>query len=749
MPAETKKAAWVDTTVSDPDSDQPTWSVSVADVDNEAEDSLLGALVALTKYYGRPYSINALRSGLPLEDGRLTPGLFIRAAARAGLSARVSQRPLEKIPEMILPVVLLLQGKEACILTKRLKKDGDEYAELIFPEAGGGVDSLPLEELAERYVGFSIFVKPEFQFEHRVEKQETQWAGSWFWGTLKSFWPTYSQVLLAAVLINSFALASPLFVMNVYDRVVPNQAEETLWVLAIGVALVILFDFVLKSLRAYFVDNTGKRADVLLSSRIFEQVLNLKLHAGPPSSGAFANRLREFESLREFFSSAAVVALVDLPFIFLFLAIIYLIGGPVVLPPAMAVPVVLLTGIVLQWPLRKAIGKEIDQKSQKHGVILETIGALETVKALGAESRMQRDWENYVGRAARTSLGARLIASGGINFSQMAIQLVTVGVILIGVYRIIENEMTVGGLIACTIIAGRAMAPLGQVAGLLSRLNQAMAALKSLNEIMSLPVERGAGKRFLSRPDVQGDIEFKEVVFAYPRSDLPSIKNISFRIRSGEKVAVIGPVGSGKTTIARLIAGFYEPSEGSVLLDGTDLRQIDPSDARSNIGMVMQEVILFQGSVRDNISIGAPFADDAMILEAAKLAGVHDFVSQHPQGYDWTVGERGQALSGGQRQAIGLARALLSNPKILILDEPTSMMDMQAEKAFVKRIETTLGDKTLILITHRPTLLSLVDRIIILGNGSMVKDESRGMVMNLAEAATKAHAAQQAEGRMK
>jgi ATP-binding cassette subfamily C protein LapB len=246
---------------------------------------------------------------------------------------------------------------------------------------------------------------------------------------------------------------------------------------------------------------------------------------------------------------------------------------------------------------------------------------------------------------------------------------------------------------------------------------------------------------------VQGDIEFKDVVFAYPGADLPAINNISFRIRCGEKVAVIGPVGSGKTTVARLIAGFYEPSDGSVLLDGTDLRQIDPSDARSHIGMVMQEVILFQGSVRDNISIGAPFADDAMILEAAKLAGVHEFVSQHPQGYDLTVGERGQALSGGQRQAIGLARALLSNPKILIFDEPTSMMDMQAEKAFVKKMEKNLGDKTLILITHRPTLLSLVDRIIILGNGTMVKDESRGMVMNLAEAATKAQAAKQTEGR--
>ncbi|MES9845525.1 MAG: type I secretion system permease/ATPase [Candidatus Sedimenticola sp. PURPLELP] len=745
MTTEPKREESLESAIQDLDSTQHAWNVSASDVDNEASDSLLGALVMLTKYYGRPYTINALRAGLPLQDNLLNPTLFVRAASRAGLNARVTARKLAKIPDMVLPVVLLLKEREACVLIRRFDRDGEAHAEVVFPQSGGGVDTLSMDELEERYDGYAIFVKPEFAFKHRYEEKERQTAGSWFWGTLGRFWPTYSQVLLAAVLINSFALASPLFVMNVYDRVVPNQAEETLWVLAIGVSVVILFDFILKSLRAYFVDNAGKRADVLLSSRIFEQVLNLKLYACPPSSGAFANRLREFETLREFFGSAVVVALVDLPFIFLFLAIIYFIGGPVVLAPAIAVPTVLLTGIILQWPLRKAVDKEIDQKSQKHGVILETIGALETVKAMGAESRMQMEWERFVGKAAKTSLGARLISGTGINFSQMTMQLVTVGVVLLGVYQIINGELTIGGLIACTIIAGRTMAPLGQIAGLLSRFNQAMAALKSLNEIMALPVEREEGQRFLSRSEVKGDIEFKDVVFAYPGSEIPAVQQLNFNLKAGEKVAFIGPVGSGKTTISRLIAGFYEPAEGSVLIDNTDLRQIEPADVRSHIGMVMQEVILFQGSVRDNIAIGAPFADDTMILEASKLAGVHDFVSKHPQGYDWVVGERGGALSGGQRQAIGLARALLSNPEILVLDEPTSMMDMQAEQAFMERLRDVLGDKTLVLITHRPTLLALVDRIIILGNGTIVKDESRDKVMNMAQKATKERARQKVQ----
>lgn len=714
-----------------------SWSVSVKDVDNEAADPLLGALVLLTKHYGRPHSVNSLRSGLPLQDKRLTPALFVRAAARAGLSARVNRRELQEIPDMVLPAVLLLKGRDACVLLRRFEKDGVQMAEVAFPQSGGGADITPMKKIEHLYEGYAVFVKPDFGLKHRAESKDTKSAGDWFWDTMLKFWPTYSQVLLAAVLINLFALASPLFVMNVYDRVVPNHAEETLWVLALGVSIVIFFDFMLKTLRSYFVDNTGKRIDVLLSSKIFRQVLNIKMHARPDSSGAFANRLREFESLREFFSSAALVAMVDLPFVILFLIVIYAIGGVVVLAPALAVPVVLAVGIFLQWPMRRAISKEIEQKSQKHGVIMETIGALETVKSLGAESRMQRDWERFVGRAAKTSLGARLVAGTGINFSQTAMQLVTVGVILLGVYQIIEGEMTIGGLIACTIISGRSMAPLGQVAMLLSRYNQAMVALESLNEIMELPVEREAGKTFLSRPDVQGDVRFNNVSFNYPNVNVTAIDDVSFHVKPGEKMAFIGPIGSGKTTISRLIAGLYEPTEGSVLLDNTDLRQIDPSDVRSHIGVVMQEVLLFQGSVRDNIAMGAPFADDAMILEAAKLAGVHEFVSRHPQGYDWMVGERGQALSGGQRQAIGLARALITNPRILILDEPTSMMDMQAEKMFMHRLGTVLADKTMILITHRPTLLSLVNRVVILGNGKIVKDESKDDVLNMAKAATR------------
>ncbi len=707
------------------------WTVRPSDLSGEAHDPLLGCLVALTRYHGRPYSANALRHGLPLRDNRLTPELFVRAAARAGLTARIAARRLDGVPDMVLPAVLLLDDGDACVLVRREGKGADRRAVLMTAETGGGMAEMPLADLEARYAGYAIFAKPDFAFEHRVERMLRSEAGSWFWGTLRHFWPTYGQVVLAAILINSFALASPLFVMNVYDRVVPNQALETLWVLAIGICVVVAFDFILKTLRAYFVDNAGKRADVLLSSRIFEHVLNLKMQARPDSSGAFANRLREFESLREFFSSAALVALVDLPFVFLFVGVIWLIGGPVAVVPAVAVPAVIVVGLFLHIPMRRATARDSDEKAHKHGIILETIGALDTVKALGAESRMQEAWERFVGRAAKTSLGLRTASGAGIHLSQAVMQLVTVGVVILGVRQIIAGQLTVGGLIACTIIAGRAMAPLGQVAGLLARLNQSMEALKGLDQIMRLPTERAAGKRFLNRPEIKGYVEFQNVTFGYPGSEIASVRDVSVRIDAGERIGVIGPVGSGKTTLARLLCGLYEPVDGAVLLDATDVRQVDPADVRNAIGQVMQDVVLFQGSIRDNIAIGQPHADDAMILEAARLAGVHDFVSRHPMGYDWMVGERGQLLSGGQRQCIGLARALLRDPSILLLDEPTSMMDMKSEQRFMERLHGILPGKTLILITHRPTLLQLVDRVLVMGDGRLVRDGPRDDILGL------------------
>jgi ATP-binding cassette subfamily C protein LapB len=692
----------------------------------EEDDPLLDCLVLLTEFHGNPVSGAALKAGLPLVDGKLTPALFIRAAERAALSARLAKRTLKEISPLTLPCVLLLEDRRACILQAFKGRDG---VEVIMPEAGGGVSRATIDDLAKVYTGNAIFARPEYTFDSRTDALAAPRPRAWFWGTILRSWRIYVEVVLAALLVNLFALASPLFIMNVYDRVVPNNAIETMWVLAVGVATVFGFDFVLRTLRGYFVDVAGKKADVLISSRLFEQVLGMRMDAQPASSGALASQLREFETLRDFFTSATLVTLIDLPFVFLFIAIIWYVGGAVVYVPLIAVPIVIIVGLFMQLPLNYAVRKTFREASQKHAILVEAIGGIETIKSTRAEGRLQRDWERFVGLTSKSSMRARLLSAMAINFTLVSSQMVTVGIVIAGVYQIAQGEMTVGALVACTILAGRSMAPLAQVAGVLTRYHQSMASLSALDKIMRAPVDRPHGKAFLRRPKFSGDIEFKEVVFSYPGQELKALNEISFRIKAGERVGIIGRIGSGKSTIERLMLGIYEPGEGAVLLDRTDLRQIDPADLRRNIGCVPQDTYLFFGSVKDNIAIGAPHAADAAILRAARIAGVDEFVRQTPLGFDLQVGERGQALSGGQRQAIALARALIHDPTIMILDEPTSSMDNRSEEQFKAKLQRILADKTLILITHRASLLSLVDRLIVVDAGRVVADGSKDKVL--------------------
>jgi ATP-binding cassette subfamily C protein LapB len=714
---------------------ESAWELHPSELSTDAQDPLVGCLVALTKIFDNPRSAESMTQGLPLEDNKLTPALFLRAAERAGLSSRIVRRKLSKIPDVVLPVVLLLKDRSACVLIRHMP---GRQSEVILPETGLGAKTIPTDELLDIYNGYAIFVRPEFSFRRHDQTGGVKDTGSWFWGTLGMFSGTYGHVVIAAFMINTFTIATPLFIMNVYDRVVPNQAIETLWVLAIGVGTVIGFDFLLRTLRGYFVDNAGKRADVVLSSRIFAHVLNMQMAVRPTSAGAFANQLRDFEALRDFFTSATFTTLVDVPFLGLFLLVIWMVGGSVVIVPLVIIPFVIVAGLIVQFPLRRAIQKTTQETSQKHGVIVETIGALETVKSLGAEGKMQGEWERFVGSAARSGLRARAVSQFGIQIAASAQQLVIIGVVIMGVFRIGEGEMTIGALIACTILTGRTMAPLAVVAGLLSRLQQSMTALKNLNHIMSLPVERPLGKTFLSRTVGKGTIEFQDVTLSYPGSDIPALRNVSFRIEPGERVGILGPIGSGKTTVSKLLIGLYAPSEGAVLVDGTDLRQIDPADLRRAIGTIMQDVILFHGTVRENIAMGTPYADDEMIFRAASQAGVHEFISRHPHGYDLVVGERGQTLSGGQRQCIALARALLPDPPIVLLDEPTSMMDLASERQFANRLKQLLTGKTLILITHRPSLFHLVDRLIVLSQGRVIADGPRDEILNRAKQHRKA-----------
>ncbi|PHS24814.1 MAG: type I secretion system permease/ATPase [Methylophaga sp.] len=717
-----------DTTQQEPAS--PQWDAEEGQ--HTLDDPLLFCLTVLTKLLNKPHSAASLSAGLPLVDNKLTPKLFSRAAERAGLSSKTVKRPLRKISNLVLPAVLLLENSTACVVLK-FKKD---TARVIFAETGEGEVEVSLEELQQYYTGYAIFIKAVHNFDTRTQHSEIPRTKHWFWGTILRFWPIYGEVFIASILVNAFALALPLFVMNVYDRVVPNHALETLWVLAIGVATVFVFDLLLRTLRGYFIDVAGKKADVILSSTIFEKVLNIKMAARSNSVGSFANSMQEFESFRDFFTSTTLTTLIDVPFTFLFIFVIWTLGGELAYIPLVAIPLALLVSLIVQIPLSRSVKQLFQHSGQKSATLIETLTGLETIKSIGAESLIQRKWEQTIGFIAKYSHQTRILSSIAVNFTSFLQQMASVSIVVFGVYKIAEGEITIGALIACTILTGRALAPLGQVASILTRYHQSKAALSSLNHLMSLPVERPSGREFLHRPDFKGGIEFKKVTFRYPEQPIDALSEVSFTIKPKEKVAFIGRIGSGKSSIEKLILGLYEPSEGAILLDGTDIRQVDPVDLRRHVGYAPQDVVLFFGSIRDNIVMGSPFANDAAVLKAAETAGVTEFVNRHPAGYDMPVGERGEGLSGGQRQSVTIARALLLDPPILILDEPTNAMDNSTEDQFKAKLSATLADRTLLLVTHKSSLLSLVDRIIVMDQGRLIADGSREQIL---EALRKGH----------
>lgn len=681
-------------------------------------DTLLECLVILTKMNGHPFSHDALCAGLPLENHQLVPTLFIRAAERAGYEAKIFQRSLSQLSALTLPAVLLLQDNQACLLTQIHE---DETFDLIFPEISEEVTRMPRADLERLYSGHAIYVHPLFRFEPRTETKVTQKNPSdWFWSTLWRYRRVYAQVIVAALLINIFALVSPLFVMNVYDRVVPNFAVTTLWVLAIGVFTIFTFDFILRSLRAYLIDTCGKKADILMGCALFQQVLGIQMASKPSSVGAFVSNLREFEVLRDFFTSAVLTTLIDLPFVFFFFLLTWYIGGIVVLVPLIILPLVILSAFLLEKSLRKAVLLALQGSVQKHAILVESITGLETVKCLSAEGQMQKRWEESVGVTAKYGLKSRFISGLVINITNFAQQLVTVGVVVMGVYAIHAQTLTLGGLIACSILAGRILAPLAGLANVLTRFQQAKMALEGLNEIMDMPCERPLGKQFLHVPTLKGDIEFENVSFQYPGQQTLAVDDVSFKISAGERVGVVGRIGSGKSTLQKLLLGLYAPKSGRIRVDGIDISQIDPTDLRRQIGYVPQDSLLFFGTVRDNIAMTKPSAGDQEIMETAQLAGVDKFIHRHPSGYAMPVGERGEGLSGGQRQAIAIARALLASPNVWLFDEPTSSMDNTSEAELIQRLTIHLQQKTVLLTTHRSSLFPLIDRLFVMDNGRLV-----------------------------
>jgi ATP-binding cassette subfamily C protein LapB len=692
-----------------------------------SNDNLMRCLLTLCRIHQVATTAEALRAGLPVEQGRITPALFSRAASRAGLSARLLKRPVQQVEPALLPAIVLLSGDRACVLLEW--QEAGRSARVIYPELNDAAVEISAEQLLADATGEVFVCRPRFRFDARTPRQFEAGHGHWFWSAMRENTPVYRDVLIAAFFINVFALALPLFTMNVYDRVVPNRAVETLWMLAAGVIVVLLADITLRSMRGYFLDLASKRVDITVSARILERVLGMRLEHRAQSVGSFAVSLRSFETVRDFIASATVATLIDLPFALIFIAVIAWIAWPVLLPISIGIAVVLGYAAVLQRRLRALSETTWRASAQRNSTLIEALVGLETIKALGAESVMQRRWEDATAFLSRTGVQLRLLSNSNVNLTLWVQQMVTLFVIVTGVYLISAGALSMGGLIACTMLASRTMGPFSRVAGLITQYHNSAIALASLNQLMQTPQEREPQRQFLSREHFRGDIEFRHVSFSYPGSEIPALTDVSFRIRAGERVAVLGRVGSGKSTLQKLAVGLYAPSAGEILIDGVDLRQLDPGELRAHVGYVPQDVTLFYGSLRDNLTLAHVGVDDSALLRSAELAGLAEFVNRHPRGFDMPIGERGDSLSGGQRKCVALARAVIANPSLLLMDEPTGSMDHSTEQTVKEQLRHYLPGRTWLVVTHRNSLLEMVDRILVVDNGRLVADGPRDSVI--------------------
>nr|WP_307836134.1 type I secretion system permease/ATPase [Chromobacterium sp. ASV5] len=688
-------------------------------------DPLLDCLFSLARGFGFNATRESLVAGIPLVNNRLSPSMFARSARRIGLSTRVVRLPVDKLRAELLPAVLLLNGDDACIL--RDIRDG--VASVSYSELPDAVVEMPLAELAARYAGIAIFVKPRFQYEKRAPELAEIRSRHWFWQTVYGSKALYRDALMAAFLINVFALVTPIVSMAVYDRVVPNMATDTLWVLAIGAALVLVFDFLLKLSRSYLIDLASKRVDVTLSALIMERVLGIRMEARPASVGAFAANLRAFETIRDFIASASITALIDVPFVLIFLIAIVWISPLMALPMVLAIVIMLVFALLVQEKMQELSETTLRAASQRNAYLVESLAGLETVKVLAAEGELQGKWEQATQFLAQVGSRLKVLAASVMNFSGFIQQLLSISMLVLGVYEIMAGDVSMGGVIAAVMLSGRAMAPLGQVVNLMTQFHNAKTSLASLDGFMKMPVEREKDAKFFHRTHFKGDIEFRNVSFNYPGNPLVSLRDVSFSIKAGERVAIIGRVGSGKTTIQKMILGLYQPTAGSIRIDGVDINQIDPAELRRQIGYVPQDAVLFYGTMRQNIAMGSPHAFDASVAAAAGQAGLTDFINSHPQGFDMLISERGESLSGGQRKAVAIARALLNAPPILLLDEPTSNMDHSTESQIHATLAEAAKGKTMLLVTHHNALLELADRLIVIDQGAIVADGPKDKVI--------------------
>jgi ATP-binding cassette, subfamily C, bacterial LapB len=698
------------------------------DIEN---DALAHAISWLTRHHGRERSPESLLAGLPVT-GRLGPDQALRALREAGFNAGLVQRAVPELHHLLLPAVLLLNGGDACIVVAR-HADGGTY-DVVMPGRESHACNASEAELGAEYTGVALVATPQVRATQSSDPQLiADPARHWLWGTMRRFIPYYRSALMAAMLSNVLMLVTGLATSVIFDKVIPHQAYVTLWALAAASALALVFDLIARQLRAYLIDTAGRKADLIVGAALFRQTLAVRMEHRPASAGAYAHTLGQIEVVREFFASATLSALSDLPFIVIYVAMCFVVGGPLGWVLAIAIPLLVAMSALIQSSLRRAMTANMQEQADLHGVLVEAVEGLEDLKAAGAQGRFVRQYEESTAAAAVSMQRSRTITAWTTNLSAVAQQLVTLVMLVWGVHLIDAKQVSGGALIGAVMFAGRAVAPLSTVVMLAVRFQSARAAMRALNKVMSTPIEREAGKQYIARPEIGGRIGLAEVGFAYPHEGVGEaprvLKGVTLHFEPGERVAILGRIGSGKSTVLRLLAGLYQPTEGMVEADGTDLRQIDPADYRARVGFVSQDPRLFHGTLRDNVLLDRPTADPARLADVAQLTGLARLVASHPMGWDLPVGESGSLLSGGQRQLVALARSLVTKPRILLMDEPTSSMDAQSEVAFLHQLRTACGECTLVMVTHRPAVLELVSRIVVVDAGRVVMDGPKAQVL--------------------
>ncbi|TCP10226.1 type I secretion system permease/ATPase [Uruburuella suis] len=714
--------------------------------------SIIEHIALTTRLLGAPVSEAALSAEV-VRDKKLNVNFhsLVEVLRSHGFENTLSKRSLEDIPSLAVPVVLILHNEEAAVVTK-IEGVG-RARKYHIRQTDGLAQELDYAQLSVLYLGYCWFIKPKMVSDARSELPEYHLPKSWFWKVIWRFRSYYYQVILATFIINFLALVSSLYVMNVYDRVIPNQAYETLWVLSIGVFLAIAFEFAAKMIRGHLTDIAGKKADLIISSALFRRVLALRLADRPASSGSYANNLREFEAVREFMTSASLLTLVDLPFLLLFVTVIAIIGGKLALIPLTIIPIVIIVGFLVQRPLSRHINESMKESSQRSGLAVEAIEGIETLKTNNATSWAQQRWDEYTAKTSAASIKVKDTSNFMINFTIGMQQLNTVGLVLLGTYLIhAENpaeRITMGALIAAVILSGRALSPLSQIAGLATRFQQAKLALEGVNNIVQRPIERDPERKYITLDRVEGGIAFDNVSFQYQEETGAAVSDLKLNIRPGEKVGVLGRIGSGKSTMLKLASGLYDSAKGNITLDGVDMRQLDPNFLRSEVVLLSQQPRLFLGTLRENMDLARfdGYSTDQELLAALKRFGLDRIIRNHPRGLDMPLGEDGLGLSGGQKQIIALARMTLRHPKVVLLDEPTTGLDQATERMALNAVAQWSKDKTMVVVTHRPQVLQIVNRIIVMDNGKVVMDGPRDLVLqklmqNEAQSAKPAAAAQ-------